>query len=201
MIDVASIRRAIGAIRVELEGEHAALTELDGKIGDGDLGITLLKAFRELDRLKEGFPDDVGAALMQAASGVAKVSSSSFGTLFATGLIAAAKATKGQIGVPLSTVPALLDAAVQAMMARGKASLGDKTVLDALDAVARATEAQTEPALMRETAARAVDTALAAYRNKPNKIGRARIFAEKSIGLDDPGMVAVKVMIGGLARA
>lgn len=200
-VDVPALRRAIGAILGELEGAHVALTELDGKIGDGDLGITLLKAFRELDRLKDGFPDDLGAALVQAASGVAKVSSSSFGTLFATGLIAVSKATKGQVAVPWDTVPSLLDSVVQAMMARGKASLGDKTVLDALDAVARATEGQAAPGPMREAAAQAVDAALDAYRDKPNRIGRARIFADKTVGLDDPGMVAVKVMVNGLARA
>ena|SRR6185437_11398452 len=200
-MDVAALRHAITAILAELEVEHANLTELDGKIGDGDLGITLLKAFRELDRLKDGLPDDLGAALLQAGSAVAKVSSSSFGTLFATGLIAVSKLTRGKTSVPWSEVPSFLDAVVQAMAARGKSSLGDKTVLDALDAAARAAGSATEPAAMREAAARGVDTAIDAFRDKPNKIGRARIFADKTIGLDDPGMVAIKVMIAGLARA
>lgn len=200
-VDVPALRHAITAILAELETEHANLTELDGKIGDGDLGITLLKAFRELDRLKDGLPDDLGAALLESASAVAKVSSSSFGTLFATGLIAVSKLTKGKASAPWSEVPCLLDAAVQAMSARGKASLGDKTVLDALDAAFRAAGNETEPAVMREAAARAVDAALDEFRGKPAKIGRARIFADKTIGLDDPGMAAIKVMINGLGRA
>ena len=41
------------------------LTELDGRIGDGDLGITLLKAFRAIDGLKEALPADLGQALLQ----------------------------------------------------------------------------------------------------------------------------------------
>ncbi|MDE2200950.1 MAG: dihydroxyacetone kinase subunit L [Rhodospirillales bacterium] len=200
-LDVAALRRAIGGVLAELEVSHTMLTELDGKIGDGDLGVTLLKAFRELDRLKPGLPEDLGAALTQAASGVMKVSSSSFGTLFATGLMATAKVTKGKTSVPIIAIPSLLDGVVQAMMARGKASLGDKTVLDALDAVARASEGQSEPGAMREAAARGVDAALDTYRDKPNRVGRARIFGDKTAGKDDPGMVAVKVMIAGLARA
>jgi dihydroxyacetone kinase-like protein len=200
-LDVAALRHAITAILAELEVEHANLTELDGKIGDGDLGITLLKAFRELDRLKDGLPDDLGAALLQAGAAVAKVSSSSFGTLFATGLIAVSKLVKGKTSAPWTEVPSLLNAVVRAMAARGKSSLGDKTVLDALDAAARAAGSETEPEAMRRAAACGVDAALDAFRDKPNKIGRARIFADKTIGLDDPGMVAIKVMIAGLARA
>jgi phosphoenolpyruvate---glycerone phosphotransferase subunit DhaL len=198
-MDVPALRHAIKGILARLESEHTHLTELDGKIGDGDLGITLLKAFSELDGLQARLPDDVGAALLQSASAVAKVSSSSFGTLFATGMIAASKLTKGKTSVPWGEVPGLIDAAKQAMMTRGKASLGDKTVLDALDAASRAAAEQSDPAAMRQAAARAVDAALDAFRDKPNKIGRARVYADKTIGLDDPGMVAIKVMLEGLA--
>ncbi|WP_158743532.1 dihydroxyacetone kinase subunit L [Acidisphaera sp. L21] len=200
-LDAAVLKHGIAAVLAELDIKHATLTELDGKIGDGDLGITLLKAFRELDRLKDSLPEDVGQALLQCASAVARVSSSSFGTLFATALIAVSKLTKGKDSVPWTEMPAFLDAAVQAMSARGKASLGDKTVLDVLDAMARAAADEDTPQTLLAAAAAAVDRTLDAYRDKPNKIGRARIFAERSVGLDDPGMVAVKVMLHGLGRA
>ena len=108
------------------------LNALDGTVGDGDLGITLLKAFRELDRIKGELPDDLGAAFMKGAGAVAKVSSSSFGTLLATGLIAAGKETKGVTAIPASDVSRLLEKAGAAMAARGRSSLGDKTVLDTL---------------------------------------------------------------------
>jgi dihydroxyacetone kinase-like protein len=113
-------------------------------------------------------------------------------------MIAASKLMKGKTEVPWTEVPALVDAAKQAMMTRGKASLGDKTVLDALDAASRAASGESEPAAMRQAAARAVDSALEEFRDKPNKIGRARVYADKTIGLDDPGMVAIKVMVKGL---
>ena len=90
-----SLRHAIASILAVLEAEHERLTSLDGQVGDGDLGITLIKAFRELDRIKGDLPDDLGQALMQGAAAVAKVSSSSFGTLLATSMMAVAKQTKG----------------------------------------------------------------------------------------------------------
>lgn len=197
-VTVDTIRTGIGRILSKLETEHASLTELDGKIGDGDLGITLLKAFRELDRIKGEFPADVGQAMMQAASASSRVSSSSFGTLMATSFMTVAKETKGLESFPWSNVSAYLEKAQVAMSVRGKASLGDKTVLDAIHAASVATEGLDDPDAIRAKAVEGVDKALADFCDKPNKIGRARIFAEKTIGMDDPGMVAFKVMLSAL---
>ncbi len=194
-LTVGSLRNAITKILAALESEHERLTTLDGQIGDGDLGITLIKAFRELDRIKDGLPDDLGQAFMQSASAVSKVSSSSFGTLLATSLMAAAKMTKGRTEAAWSELPGLFDKAVEAMMARGKASLGDKTVMDAVSGAAKAAAGRDEPDELLAAMRRGCDAALADFRDRPNKIGRARIFAERTIGMDDPGMVAFKVML------
>jgi dihydroxyacetone kinase-like protein len=197
-LTVESVKAGIGQVLATLETQHGILTDLDGKIGDGDLGITLLKAFRELERIKGDFPADLGQAFMQAASGVAKVSSSSFGNLLATSFMTVAKETKGQTAVDWSNVSDWLNKAVQAMMARGKASLGDKTVMDAASAAASAIAELNDPAEIRPAATAAVDKTLDEFRDKPNKVGRARIFADRTIGMDDPGMVAFKVMLGAL---
>ena len=45
---------------------------------------------------------------------------------------------------------------------------------------------------------RATDQALDRFRDQPNKLGRARMFGEKSIGLDDPGMLAFRRLLDGL---
>lgn len=197
-LTVRSLRHGIAAILAMIETRAPLLNELDGRVGDGDLGITLLKAFRELDRIGPDLPDDVGKAMMTAAAAVSKVSSSSFGTLLATSLMTAAKATKGRDAIGWTDIPAILDAATAAMSARGKASLGDKTVLDALDAATRAASGESEPAAMARKACAGIDAALAAFRDKPNRVGRARIFAERTIGTDDPGMVALRLMAGAL---
>lgn len=197
-ITVFSLRHGSSGVLARLEIEHERLTSLDGLIGDGDLGITLLKAFRELDRIKDSWPDDLGQAFMQAAQAVSKVSSSSFGTLFATSLMAAAKHTKGTTEAAWSDVPPILDKAVEAMMARGKASLGDKTVLDTVAAASREAAGKDDPAALLAALKAGAQSALDEFRDKPNKIGRARIFAERTVGMDDPGMVAFKVMLDGL---
>lgn len=196
-----SLRSGITALREHLETTHAMLTDLDGLVGDGDLGITLLKAFRELDRVAPDLPDDLGQAFMAMASAVTRVSSSSFGTLLATSLMSAAKVTRGKTAAAWTEVPDLMIAAREAMSARGKAALGDKTVLDALDYAAREAAHHALPADIVVAAAKGIDAALNAFRDKPAKIGRARIFGVRTIGLDDPGMVALREMVQSLTTA
>jgi dihydroxyacetone kinase-like protein len=197
-IDREALRAGIAPILARLEAEHQMLTELDGRVGDGDLGLTLLKAFRALDGLRHGLPADLGQALAQMGSAVAKVSSSSFGTLMATGLLAAARALKGREAAEWSELPALVRAAREAMQARGKAELGDKTVLDALAAIEKAATGRDDPAAQLAAARQGVDEAIEAFRGQPNKVGRARVYAERTIGIDDPGMVAMRVMLAAL---
>ena len=81
------------------------------------------------------------------------------------------------------------------MIARGKAELGGKTVLDSLDAVAKALDGVADPAAAAEAAPQAARAALDAFRDRPATVGRARIFAEKSRGLDDPGMLAMALIV------
>ena len=193
---------ADGLRRVAAHMETVAdeLNALDGQLGDGDLGITMTRGGRALQEILPTLPADVGMALMACAQAMTKVSGSSYGTLLATGLMAAAKSTRGRTEVPWEETARLLRAALAAMIARGKASLGDKTVLDAVDAAAGAAEGKSDPGEMLAAAVEAVDAALKRMRGMQAKVGRARIFGERSIGLDDPGMRAFREVLRGLGE-
>lgn len=186
-------------IAAHMETVADELNTLDGQLGDGDLGVTMTRGGRALLDILPTLPADVGMALMACAQAMTKVSGSSYGTLLATGLLAAAKATRGRTEVLWSETAALLRTAVEAMMTRGKASLGDKTVLDALDAAATAAEGKSDPGEILRAATAAVEATLDRMRNMQAKIGRARIFGERSVGLDDPGMRAFRDVLRGLA--
>ena len=80
-------------------------------------------------------------------------------------------------------------------MLRGGAALGDKTVLDPLAAVHAALAAESDVSRYAVAAQDAVAMTLQTFKGKPNRIGRARMFAERSIGLDDPGMIAFRHMV------
>ncbi len=190
-----TLKLAIEKIAEKIDPIGDEMNRLDGQLGDGDLGVTLVNGFRNLQGIKDDLPDDLGRALFAMAKSVTAVSGSSFGTLLATALMAAGKQVKDQSNVAWSELPGMLQAAQDAMVARGGASLGDKTMLDMMDSLISALSGLQTPAEMLPAAKTAAEQTLDSFRDQPNKIGRARVYAEKSIGLDDPGMMAIARMI------
>ena len=118
--------------------------------------------------------------------------------LLTVALMTCAKRCAGVDSLSRADLAALLTEVVSALAARGGASLGDKTVLDGLHAVATALASSPDDADARRVASDASRAALDDFRDKPNRIGRARMFADKTIGLDDPGMAALQRMIDSL---
>ena len=199
MITTDSIKTAATKIAQLMEESADELNAADGLLGDGDLGITMVRGFREIIEVRDSLPDDVGMALFQCAKAFTKSSGSSYGTLMATGLMSVAKKKKGQQEIQVEEISALLDDALDAMKQRGKAQLGDKTVLDVIAASSQAAKDQSDGSSVLKAINDAVTSTIDEFRSRQSKIGRARIFSEKSIGLDDPGMLAFRKMLEALS--
>jgi dihydroxyacetone kinase-like protein len=198
-LDVRALRAGIDRVGAAMERDFEMLNAADGALGDGDLGVTMTRGMRAMSEQADDLPDDLGMALLQCAQAFTKSSGSSYGTLLATGLMAVAKDVKGETEIDPGRISSLVGLARDQMQARGKAELGGKTVLDSLDAVAAATAGKNEPTELADAAARAVEDALKDFRDKPATVGRARIFGQKSVGLDDPGMLAMTRIVQALA--
>ncbi|SHH19911.1 dihydroxyacetone kinase subunit L [Pollutimonas bauzanensis] len=192
------LRSALERCAARLEETAPDLNERDGQLGDGDLGATLMKCAANLRAALPELGTDMGQAFKICAMACSRASGSSFGTLLAIAFLTLAKRTEKQKDVPWADLPGLLQEALDAMSARGGAVLGDKTVLDALAAAIEAMrnldDAQAQYAAARAAVAGALDD----FRGKPNRIGRARMFAERSVGMDDPGMIAFQYMLESL---
>ena len=199
MITTDSIKTAATKIAQLMEESADELNAADGLLGDGDLGITMVRGFREIIEVRDSLPDDVGMALFQCAKAFTKSSGSSYGTLLATGLMSVAKKKKGQQEIQVEEISALLNDALDAMKQRGKAELGDKTVLDVIAASSQAAKDQSDGSSVLKAINEAVTSTIDEFRSRQSKIGRARIFSEKSIGLDDPGMLAFIKMLEALS--
>ena len=199
MITTDSIKTAATKIAQLMEESAEELNAADGLLGDGDLGITMVRGFREIIEVRDSLPDDVGMALFQCAKAFTKSSGSSYGTLLATGLMSVAKKKKGQQEIQVEEISALLNDALDAMKQRGKAELGDKTVLDVIAASSQAAKDQSDGSSVLKAINDAVTSTIDEFRSRQSKIGRARIFSEKSIGLDDPGMLAFRKMLEALS--
>lgn len=190
-----------GLLRWSTAMEQAApeLNQLDGELGDGDLGVTLSKCAQNVRAALINAPDTVPAILRITSQACADASGSSFGTLLASGLLAAAKWLDSGQDLTASTLPELLVHVINRLSARGGADLGDKTMLDALHAIARAIERAAPDASLAEVAREAAAKAIEDFRGRPCRVGRARMFADKSSHRDDPGMVAIWRMTASLA--
>jgi len=160
--------------------------------------VTMMRGAKSVQAELANLPEDVGMALLKCAQAFTKISGSTLGTLLATGLMSAAKATKGRREVPWSEVSSLLAGATAMMSSRSQGQLGDKTILDTLDAARVATDGLEDPTAMARAANEAVAAAIARFRDQPSRQGRARIFGDRSIGKDDPGMIAFKCILEDL---
>ena len=198
MISTKSLESAIKLLAQAMEEAADELNTVDGLLGDGDLGVTMIRGFRQILADLENLPEDIGMSLYQCAKAFTKSSGSSFGTLLATGMMAIAKENKGKVLIEMEEVSGLFDIALKAMQKRGKASLGDKTVLDVIAAARDAAKNHTDGQAMLNSINQAINDTMKHFLNRQSQIGRARIFGEKSIGLDDPGMLAFKRMLESL---
>lgn len=180
------------------------LIELDSKMGDGDLGLTMAAVFAAVDDFAGTYTDDdIGGMLMKGGMAMAKAAPSTMGTLMATGFMRGGKAVKGSTELGLSEVSTFWKAFVEGLMDRGKSKPGDKTIIDSLFPAAQAFENSNAAG---ETLGSAASKAKAAAENGRDSTvgliaqhGRAAYYQEKSRELLDPGSVMGAILIGAFA--
>lgn len=187
------VRWALG-----MQSAAAELNERDAHLGDGDLGVTVEKCAKNVIKVLDQDTSNPNEIFRKVSQACADASGSSFGTLLSGGFFAAAKWLEEGKNLDRNSISGLLNHIVEKLSALGRASLGDKTMLDSLHAVSIALENAGEQDDLVTLAKNGARKAIEDFRYQPSKIGRARIFAEKSIGLDDPGMVAVLRMVESL---
>ena len=160
----------------------------DGKIGDGDLGVTILNGLKEIINNKANFKDDMGANFLLCSQAFVKKSGSSFGTLIAFSFINISKNLKGKSECNHEDIIIIFETALKTILERGKTNLGDKTIADSLNLIIKKLK---ENKNYSEIFKSATKQALEDFKGKKIKIGRARMFEDKTKDLDDPGMFAL----------
>lgn len=182
------------------------LCQMDARMGDGDLGLTMQKGFGALPGLmrENEVEGDIGKTLMKAGMKMAGLVPSTMGTLMSSGIMEGGKALakKGEMG-PEELADFLAGFAV-GIAHRGKCRLGDRTILDAVDAGAKmAQQALAEGADMGAMLRRAVEGAKEGVRATEDmlpKYGKAAVFSAKARGVPDQGAVAGQYFLEGLGR-
>ena len=172
----------------EAKKSYDEFNAADGKIGDGDLGITILNGFEEINNNINKFSDDMGANFMICSQAFVKKSGSSFGTLIAFSFMNISKSLKGKKECNHENIISIFETALKTIQERGKTKLGDKTIVDSLDLIIKKLkDNKNYPEVFKS----ATKQALEDFKGKKILIGRARMFEDKTKDLDDPGMLAL----------
>ena len=172
----------------EAKNSYDDFNSADGKIGDGDLGVTILHGLEEVNNSISKFSDDMGANFMLCSQAFVKKSGSSFGTLIAFSFINISKILKGKTECSHDDILNILETALKTILARGKTNLGDKTIADSLDLIIKnLKDNQNYSDVLKLSTKQALEN----FKGKEIKIGRARMFGDKTKTTDDPGMFAL----------
>jgi len=172
----------------EAKNSYDEFNSVDGKIGDGDLGITILHGLEEVNNNITKFSDDMGANFMLCSQAFVKKSGSSFGTLIAFSFMNISKNLKGKSECNHEDILSIFEISLKTILERGKTNLGDKTIADSLDLIIKNLKNnQNYSEVFKSSTKQALDN----FKGKKIKIGRARMFEDKTKDLDDPGMLVL----------
>ena len=160
----------------------------DAKIGDGDLGITILNGLEEINKNKANFKDDMGTNFMLCSQAFVKKSGSSFGTLIAFSFMNISKNLKGKTECKHDDIVNIFVTALKTIQERGKTKLKDKTIADSLNFIIKKLKDNQN---YSEAIKSATKQALEDFKGEKILIGRARMFEDKTKNFDDPGMLAL----------
>jgi phosphoenolpyruvate---glycerone phosphotransferase subunit DhaL len=185
---------------VALKQHIEELRDLDAALGDGDLGVTIeLGANAMLAYLASQNETDTGRMLSRMGMDINKVNPSTFGTLLATAFMGAGKAVPDQSELTPDDFLAMANGAVEAIKKRGKAEVGDKTMLDALVPAVEAykTEFTRDNDIARalKRAIEASHKGMEATASMKAKFGRVSWRPDGGVGLKDGGAAAMYFLV------
>ena len=190
------IRKLIDAGVAAIVSHADELTTLDQAIGDGDHGINMKRGFEAIAAAADEIAGlDFGPALQKAGMTLVMKVGGASGPLYGSGLMAMGKAATGVPANP-ADVAALLNAAIDAIKARGKSDVGAKTMLDLLVPVAQAIAAGGADAVA--AARKTAEDALESTRPMKATKGRASFLGDRSIGHLDPGARSSALLVNAV---
>ena len=189
--------RAVAKV-MALNKDH--LTQLDSPIGDGDHGANMDRGFQAVvSKLPAVVAPDIGTIFEAVGMTLVSTVGGAAGPLYGTFFLQLATATAGKTELHLSDWVTALQAGVGGVIMRGKASLGDKTMVDALAPAlgtvkAAAADGASLAAALRRSAEAAERGMLATIPLVARK-GRASYLGERSVGHQDPGATSSHLLL------
>jgi phosphoenolpyruvate---glycerone phosphotransferase subunit DhaL len=190
-----------------MEENRRLLTKLDSEIGDGDHGTNMHRGFQaaleRLDGADSASPADALKAVSMAL--ISKVGGAA-GPLYGTAFLRASTALQNKDEVSAGDAAEALEAALGGVRQRGKAEVGDKTIVDALEPAAEAAKeaassADSSVAEVFRAAAQAAEEGSESTIPLTARRGRASYLGPRAAGHEDPGARSTYLLLDAAARA
>jgi dihydroxyacetone kinase-like protein len=180
------------------------LTQLDAAIGDADHGANMARGFTAVrGKLAELKDKDIGAIFKTVAMTLISTVGGASGPLYGTFFLQAATGANGKKSLTQEELLLVFSAGLQGLKSRGKASVGEKTMVDALVPALEALKTIGDDSLSA-----AIDRAVIAARAGADstvplvaKKGRASYLGERSAGHMDPGAASTVLLLEALQQA
>ena len=188
-----------------MEEHRRYLTKLDSEIGDGDHGTNMHRGFQaaleRLDGSESSSPADALKAVSMAL--ISKVGGAA-GPLYGTAFLRASSSLQGKDELSAEDAAQALEAALEGVKQRGKAEVGDKTIVDALEPAAEAAHEAAGGGSVAEVFRAAADAAKEGAESTiplTARRGRASYLGPRSAGHQDPGATSTYYLLDAAARA
>lgn len=195
---------AVRAWAADVHEKRQWLIDLD-RIGDADHGANMDRGLSAVvAAFDAGTPAGPGAALKTVATTLISKVGGASGPLYGTAFLRAATAVGDAAALDGAALATALAAARDGIVARGKAEVGDKTMVDAwtpaVDAAREAADGDGDPAAVLAAAAAGAARGAEATIPLVARKGRASYLGERSAGHLDPGAASTQLLFDALSR-
>jgi dihydroxyacetone kinase phosphoprotein-dependent L subunit len=185
---------------------EAYFSELDAVMGDADFGVSLAGGFKAVLAQWDKFDmSSIGSFLLNVSTAITGNTGGCSGPVWGTLFMRCGMAFRTKTEISLEEIIAAFKSAIEGIMKRGGAQLGDKTLVDALDAMVKSYEKSLADGLpLLEALGKASDAAVDMRETTKGwvaKRGRQSFTGDRSIGTYDPGIVAVGEMTKAIVSA
>ena len=200
-VGAAEIRRLLDVVATRIIESRDLLTDLDRTIGDGDHGVNMARGFTAVREKLASLPENTDIASLLKTAGMTLVSTvgGASGPLYGTAFIYAAQELAGAGEMSPELLSRAMRAAANGVVKRGRAGVGDKTMLDTIEPVAAFLESSDSGGSSPEERMREVRRIARAGMESTVPMqarkGRASFLGERSIGCCDPGAMSSCIMI------
>lgn len=197
------VLKFLEVVAARIKEQRDYLTELDAAIGDADHGVNLDRGFSAvMSKLPTLTGRDIGSILRTVGTTLVSTVGGASGPLYGTAFIRAGAATADRFQLSSYELAHALEAALQGVEARGKATRGEKTMVDAIapfvEMMKQGIEADEDPLIALRKAVAACEEGMRATIPMRATRGRASYLGERSIGHQDPGATSAYLMARAL---